>query len=474
MATLENLIAHLREHPDDHDVRWRVCKKLYLKKEYREGLVHLIRLREDWKPKQNVYRYLAATHYRLGDFDQSVAVLRDAIDRWPNEMPLREQLARVYEVAGDREEAAKVWEIIYRLDPNYSGAWTAIERLQSEDGGDSQPEEGDPVIVCPKCGARNGADFDQCWKCHSILTLNPTPTPIHFESEDDMPVPSTWRLLLSGAVTIMVLAASVYFTLRYVAPQLVFGLEGMSSLGLQEAMFAALAMPRAAAGLAAVIAYPVVLWLCARVIRIKKLAPGQPWLLGLFGGGVIYVAFWAPLPFLPYVLGVAGLICILAGLVTLSYVGARALVLSLVGVSVAGSAAGAAFVIIAGDAPFTNQEAISVLRANALPSRTPSPRRAQTPLTIEHRFSSAGNKWIDEQVGVVVFEVAGNSAASPLQLEYQDAEGRVVASKSMTSARAKIAAHVTPDRVYRLTVSGPPGVDVTVRPACALPIVYSQ
>ena len=117
-----DLARYLEEHPDDHEQRWRLAKKLYASWEYRHALEHLQVLQKEWKRHINVNRYLAATLYRLGRYDEAVKELREAVFEWPREVVLHEQLARVLEVAGAKEEAAGVWEQILELERGQAAA----------------------------------------------------------------------------------------------------------------------------------------------------------------------------------------------------------------------------------------------------------------------------------------------------------------------------------------------------------------
>ena len=111
-------------------------------------------------------RYLAATYYRLGRYDESIQELLSAISAWPNEIPIREQLARVYEVSQQTEDAIRVWQDILQLDTHHPIAAQTIQRLRTSPGEPSSENElrlneSDsgidlaPGMMCPKCGARN-------------------------------------------------------------------------------------------------------------------------------------------------------------------------------------------------------------------------------------------------------------------------------------------------------------------------------
>ena len=105
MAEMWELARYVEAHPEDHEQRWCLAKKLYVSWEYRLALEHLQVLRNDSELRLNVMRYLAATYYRLGRYSDAAHELRTAVDVWPDEIAPREQLARVLESAGENEES---------------------------------------------------------------------------------------------------------------------------------------------------------------------------------------------------------------------------------------------------------------------------------------------------------------------------------------------------------------------------------
>lgn len=475
-SSIDQLVEYLLEHPDEHEVRWRLCKKLYAARDYENVLPHLEQLKSDWKPRRNVDRYLAATYYRLKEYDQSIKLLQEAVERWPEESGLREQLARVYEVSGNAEAAAREWEVMYRLNPERSSAANAVDRLrQPSSGGDGDtepPEIGEASLVCPECGAKNSPDFDLCFRCRALLTLSPTPTPIEFDSEPQFPIPSTERLILSGIASVVVVAGAAYVTLRYVLPPLLFGPRGAVGVSLAESVHLALATPRAAAGLAAFIVCPVALWLAVRIIRSPKLAPGQPWTVGLFAAGALYLGQWAPLPFLPYALVAAIAVAFLALIISLPLRPVPRIAISFSSLILTIVASGSAFVMMAGLEPFTDQEAHDVLRANAVAQGSGSPRRAVTPYAVDHRFTSTGSPWLDQLVGAVGFDMEASSPTAKLHVRYLDAAGTTIQETTFEGS-GSIGARVQTGLVYRLMIESEANSEVTVRPVSAMRIVYS-
>ena len=131
MAEIWDIARYVEANPDDHEQRWRLAKKLYTAWEYRLALEHLQILRDEGQERINILRYLAATYYRLGRYDEAQAELKNAISIWPDEIGLYEQLARVLEIAGDHIGAAQEWEKVLSLDPHHPMAAHAAARLRS-------------------------------------------------------------------------------------------------------------------------------------------------------------------------------------------------------------------------------------------------------------------------------------------------------------------------------------------------------
>jgi tetratricopeptide (TPR) repeat protein len=131
MAEIWDIARYVEANPDDHEQRWRLAKKLYTAWEYRLALEHLKILKNEGQERINILRYLAATYYRLGRYDEATAELREAIGIWPDEIGLTEQLARVLEIAGDHPGAADMWERTLDLDPHHPMAAHAAARLRS-------------------------------------------------------------------------------------------------------------------------------------------------------------------------------------------------------------------------------------------------------------------------------------------------------------------------------------------------------
>ena len=228
---LWNIKQALEENPADHELRWKAAKQFYKACEYRHALEELQVLRNEWKPHLNVARYLAATYYRLGRYDEAKRELLRSCDIWPKEIVLQEQLARVHEVSGDLLESAKVWEGISAADPSHPMAEAAAKRLRKKVQGKYDEQKHDleldsadsginlrPGQTCPNCGAHNALDAELCWQCQSPIFSVRTPRPV---SRHGTPTPSaeTGRYIRYGAMalSVVLLSAAIYLSIRDLA-----------------------------------------------------------------------------------------------------------------------------------------------------------------------------------------------------------------------------------------------------------------
>ncbi len=68
---LLELLDYVDKNPKDYEKRWSLAKKLYQNKDYVLALEHLTVLKNEWESYINVYRFLSATLYRLGKYDEA-------------------------------------------------------------------------------------------------------------------------------------------------------------------------------------------------------------------------------------------------------------------------------------------------------------------------------------------------------------------------------------------------------------------
>jgi len=142
--------------------------------DFEDALSHLRVLRKHWPSKLNVARYLAATHYRMGNNSDAIRELEKSLEAWPDEVPIRQQLARALEAAGLHAAATRAWQEILSRQPNHPFAREALQHLSDQSSAApvqaaAVPETG---RRCPSCDAENGDEFERCWQCHATLATD--------------------------------------------------------------------------------------------------------------------------------------------------------------------------------------------------------------------------------------------------------------------------------------------------------------
>ncbi|MDX9971643.1 MAG: tetratricopeptide repeat protein, partial [FCB group bacterium] len=323
MADMWELGQYVEDHPDAYEQRWRLAKKLYLACEYRLVLEHLQILKNEWTPKLNVTRYLAATYYRLGRYEESISELEEAIDIWPDEVGLREQLARVLETAGDSDRASAVWAQVERLDPDHALARKASERLISQHERSPQDElhidESDsgidlaPKLVCPACGAQNSVEFDRCWQCRAPLVPGAAAGVAPGAAGSPMPGVESGSTMLrrvfnivAGLLFVALLAYGVYTGINGLPSQ-----EAPPGIVVTPTVYAALFESlfnvRLVIGLVLLVASPIVLFLALNSVPSDQPNPGLVVLTGIVLAALGAATAWAPLQAIPELLVLNGI-----------------------------------------------------------------------------------------------------------------------------------------------------------------------
>lgn len=224
MADVDEIRAYVESHPDDHKQRWRLAKKLYNAWDYRSALEQLLILRDVWPDQVPIQRYLAATYYRLGKYDDATDVLVKAITDNPDDSTLMEQLAKVHEGGGQTEKAVDMWNRVMAIKPSKT-AEEALERLGMAVGTIASTMAGatvaqemsdhgnDTLMICPHCGASNDVFSERCARCHG-----------HFDRKGKADLPEEEALPRSGSlalvfgvsfVVVAALAAAVFYWLAH-------------------------------------------------------------------------------------------------------------------------------------------------------------------------------------------------------------------------------------------------------------------
>jgi len=291
MTDVWELSAYVEGHPANHEQRWRLAKKLYTSWEYRLALEHLLILKNELEPRENVMRYLAATYYRLGRHDESIKALQDALELWPKDAAMREQLARTQAEAGQNEDALRTWRVLHKQEPQHPFAAQAIARLQkivekeanekasamqpvntaaATGTGDAGAGPGTPKdVVCAKCGEKNTAEFKHCWKCNAQLTHSEdfldgvVIKPERIEPAR-LPFPMGVGILIAALV-----ALAAYFTMRGFAQVHAPGVGDWAPLRVDDFMARTLLWTRILGGAALLVVWPFAWRLSANLANVE-------------------------------------------------------------------------------------------------------------------------------------------------------------------------------------------------------------
>lgn len=481
MAEVWDIARYVEDHPDDYAQRWRLAKKLYMAWEYRLALEHLQVLKNDGHNRLNVVRYLAATYYRLGRYDEAVRELDEALETWPDEVGLHEQRARVLEIAGDRERAAAAWAQINEIDPQHPIAASAVRRLKKRDDDtpvrDLRIEDSDsgidlrPGRVCPNCGAQNSEEFDRCWQCHALLVGGGTRSSgrnVVIQNVVAPFIPEELLLTGLGVLSVLVIAAGLFLSLRmiYAVPD-----TGMLITSVWDVYQYEMAALRIGTGIAGLFAWPMALWASVLTVRPRQvISPALINFGGLFLAGLTYSATWLPrellffVPVLPVVLSLA----LILGAFRIGAARAFAVWILHMGICVAllyGTAAviervrlGAFF------NPFREFLAVYAYEAGQASRQVdgayPLPD-GNSPLAVKARWNSTGSDWLDSAAGEVEFTVFNETNATGLKFEIKDSLGTVV-YEDITGERHTRRYRVRSGDLYTVEVGGTPGAPVRV------------
>ncbi|MBI1321478.1 MAG: tetratricopeptide repeat protein [Candidatus Hydrogenedens sp.] len=439
------LARYVEEHPMDHERRWQLAKKMYMAWEYRHALEHLQVLHNEWDERQNVVRYLAATYYRLGRYAESIKELESAIARWPQEIGLREQLARVLEVAGKRQEASSVWGEVANIQPDHPTANSAIRRLQSkpertpqEDLGLTDSDSGIDLtvgVVCRECGAQNSAEEQRCWQCNAPISQQSS-TIRRRPKQQEAPVssgPSIETLVtLTGIAGVIIAGVCVYLSVMLMLKdRTAFGSYGFRTVwDLYEY---GLGRTRLALGAGLYLGWPLALWAGMRFTRSPlKVPPAFITLSGLALAGLSFLCTWLPpnsLPlafFLPLALSAVIVIAAL-GLTARQAFGVWAIQAMLVTALVPAVLAGAerlqlgtfynplveiprVIQYVQGRSPILDT-GIYQIPGNTLPIKQ------------QVTWNSTGSDWLDARGGRTFFKIVSNSPPPQMRFEIKDESG---------------------------------------------------
>jgi len=476
MTDIWEITQYVEAHPDDHEQRWRLAKRLYRADEHRLALEHLQILRREWTLKVNVSRYLGATLLRLNRHGEAIKELEGAIGTWPNEIALREQLARALEVSERRAEASEAWKKIQALKPDHPLAQDALARLAAA-GEDGQPEPAlaDSTVLmlprqaCPSCGWQNPHGVEECWQCATALAPEETlagETP----AGEETVAPPWWRRVnwtaLGGVGAAALILAGVFLTARHapIARQHAAGLVTIRDVhGL---LATGLVLARAVVGVVLMVAWPVGLWLGLGLVRTEaEVSAAEVTVWGVFLAGLAYVLSWAPIPWIACAVAVPGVAAfgIVCGAFQVKV--RRAAVVWLVQGLLVLLVSGATFVVIEGPRPFQEFSAIRAYAARhdsvEAPGEFPLLSEVCERATMTLEWGSTGSGWLDEKAAQVEFRIEASAEAGPITVKLRR-DSETIVYEDFEACPSRFVVHVQPGQAYQLILDVPAGADARV------------
>lgn len=476
MAEIWDILDHLDRNPGDHEERWKLAKKFYAAWEYEQALEHLELLKREWEPKLNVSRYLAATYYRLGKNEEALEELRDALDRWPDELSLKEQMTRVLETLKDYAGARTVWQEIRDAQPDHPLAEKALERLKrSERKAAERTKRNKPpkalafagaTKVCPVCGASNLDDATECWQCGEGGRGVKTPVPRAAEAAHAKSValsPETATVAVVAMVGLLLLAGG-YGTVLMLRDAGAAVEDPRPVATLADVWARQMPASRIFSGIAVIFLWPLILRLALRLVRQPRPAP--PVVVNL--SAVFLGSLGYALTFLPHPANVLALLLpALASLV---------LTLTLFGLAPAKAVAAWGIqyllVFITGALLFFASESFqlgmpvnplrelrNVARHIGDTGQHRDPGMYQMPdeaMPWERRvvWRETGSAWLDRRAGPVAFVVVPEAEVSEIKFQIYDDSGVRVFDYVKERPYTRFF-EVEPGREYRIVVEGP-------------------
>lgn len=469
MANQWDVAKYVEEHPDDYPQRWRLAKKLYLHWEYRLALEHLQVLRNEWKPRINVIRFLAATYYRLGRHEEAQKELRQALVRWPKEKGLYLQLARTCEVAGQRTEALEAWEMIRQLDPEHAQAKQAIQRLNES----LKPAAGPatlsvssdagldlvPGTACPSCGAQNSAEFDRCWQCHGPLPGLAPSVRRAIESEPSEPWPPGASLRLVTGVAILLAGAAIAMSLWRLLEQPV----DEAPASLDKLFDNTLAWTRIGIGCGLLLCWPLAFLLALRCVACREdaaVALGSRMAVGF--AAIAYLASFLPGDKLVPALLFPALASLFGCLGLLPISKVRALGVWAIQYSLAALAGVVLFVVLEWAQtsvwfnPLTEAPALQAYAREAHERSNQGWAEAEgpCPLSLSVKANSTGSAWLDAHAGQSVLRVQCGADTPGFTVELTENKSTVLYEPTQGASWKKVYP-LKSGMDYTFSLSGP-------------------
>lgn len=481
-ADLWELAQFVEEHPEDSQERWRLAKKMYLSWEYRHALEHLLVLKNEWPARLNVIRYLAATYYRLGRYDEAATELEAALQRWPEDIALREQLARVKEIAGDRKGASQVWAEIAALSPSHPSAESSIRRLHTprantpkEDLGIGDSDSGVNLkmgLICAQCGAQNSEEEVRCWQCNEPLSQLSAPQIRRSQRMGPVAMgPSIETLVtLTGLVGLLFACFCVYLSVKLMLGDRSTG-DRFGYQNLWDLYQHGLGRTRLALGATLYLGWPFALWSAISLFNVPlRIPPAFVTLTAFAAAGLAYLCTWLPQNslWLFVVLPPAGTALVIFGAFQLSPRKA----LTVWGTHLSIMALLIPITILVAERlqfgefynPVTELRQVLAFARDEKNPNTPSGRvtieDAEVPLAQKFKWASTGSAWLDTRAGETFFTVSSNKPGG-LILEIKG-NNQTLAYEDVRSDVWTYSFLVRPNEVYEVFVRGPKGVTATL------------
>jgi len=474
MTDVWDIAQYIEAHPDNHDQRWRLAKKLYMAWEYRLALEHLQVLKNEWDKKINVSRYLAATYYRLARFAEAIKELEHAIDLWPHELGLQEQLARTLDVAGRREEAALVWKKIADTEPDHPFARRAVEHLQGQvEEAPTPPSAPQPLRqaekdatdekTCPHCGSMNSPEFQRCWQCHGSMSEREE-VPVE---EPDTPARAAGLVheegpwgLISGILTVCLLAGGVYFTLGAYNAHVV-GVEGVGvPTSLVDFLAGTFFWTKVILGGLALVMWPLVWRVSAVFVGLDEVYNDILYRCGWVMAGFTYLLAWLPGSLIVLTLVLAAVASAGLAFTALKAPPVRALAVWAVQGGVMLIVVTAVVVGRHGLGPIGDFAALSQFPDQPGPSSVE--QIGATPLAVDLMWESSGSTWLDESASTVAFVGTLGSHSKRIFVELIANGETLVFHEYSETQFAFEYGPIEPGTAYTLRLSGEDGVEASV------------
>ena len=477
MSEIWDLSQYVEAHPDSYRQRWRLAKKLYKANEHRLALEHLQVLKNNWEPKLNVTRYLAATYFRLSRHDEAIRELEGAVEDWPHEIGLHEQLALVYEAAGQAEEAAGTWGGILARAPEHKMAAREQERLTqlftaSSPRAASMPLVEPPISLesgsaCPRCGARNSDEFDRCWKCHAPLDVDSAGVPqfdLDAEGTLDRPAGGMAGILLTGLAIAAALATGVYLTLNHISTMQSAPVVART---VQELFAREFLLTRAVTALALLLAWPASFLISAALVNTGRVSVKRCAAAGVFLASLTYALSWMPISVAAYaiLIPIFAALAILALFFNLPFGQAAAawLLHSVLVLTTTAVAIGAleGFDFLTGF-PAMAKFARTHDTGPGAGSQDIGPFNMRVDSTV--LWEDTGSAWLNGKAGKVMFEIEMQEPSESQTIELKDIESGDVILNRITTSPFTFVFDALPGRQYGLVMDGRQGakVDITL------------